>query len=751
MISWSRDGRGLACVVAFVLALYWPAASGQRFFFERDVWLYWLPHIEWAIKTMSTGVFPEWNPFVAFGAPFVADPSFQFFYPPSVLNWLVPPRFAYTFLVVGHSLLGGAGVYTLLRPRLRSTAGAILGAVVFVGSGPLVSSANLWHHFSSAMYMPWVIDAFLRLRSGGRRGGVKRLAFLVGLQALAGSADACVMTGLGMVLLLPRGRGRLLRLVPRLAVAMALSIALAAVQWVPTALLASRTSRAGLETSGRLHWSVPPSSLIDFVLPLNGPAHATSDPQDLEEPLRLIQWMYMGASTLPLLVLGLRRSPRGGMILAFSILLAMGRHTPVAVWLGHLPGIASFRFPSKLLWFVAFCWATLAAIGFRSLIERTRSPNRAGAAAGAIIIALALTLPFFARFLGGQSPEWELIRKLLPVSALGLGGMLLAISFPTRSLIGVIPLLVAADLLGTSRSFNAYASAEMFTTRPAVVDELNRLGARRVYVQQKSRRDAPSWKSPVNWSDKESYYFGFGQFLTPPQSVRWGIKGSFDGDFTGLGRPEYAQLSSIVSEGKTMDPRWLGLAGVTHALRFRGASAPEFPLVAEVPTFRERPVLVLAVPEPLPLAYVAERVISEPSSSAAMRTLASAGFDRTSQIVRVLSETKTTGERTLKATAAEARIVSEVAGKVVIEARVPLGGSLVVLNAYSEGWRATVDGQTQTVLPANLIFQSVDLDAGDHTVEFEYVTPGLKLGASLSAVAWALLAILSAERRKKRP
>jgi hypothetical protein len=750
MISWSRDARGLACVVAFVLALYWPAVSGQGFFFERDVWLYWLPHIEWAVKTMSTGVLPEWNPFVAFGAPFVADPSFQFFYPPSVLNWLVPPRFAYTFLVVGHSLLGGLGAYTLLRRRLRSATVAILGAVVFVGSGPLVSSANLWHHFSSAMYMPWVIDAFLRLRSGGRRGGVKRLAFLVGLQALAGSADACVMTGMGMVLLLPRGRRRLTGLIPRLAVAMVLSILLAAVQWVPTAFLASKTSRAGLESSGRFHWSVPPSSLIDFVVPFNGPAHSTADPDDLEEPLRLIQWMYMGASTLPLLVLGLKRSPRAGLILALSIVLAMGRHTPLARWVGLFPGIASFRFPSKLLWFVALCWATLAAIGLRSLIQRTPSLNRLGGVVGASLLILALGLRFFGHFLGGQSPEWQLIRQLLPVSALGLGGMLLLISFPSRTLTAAVPLLVAADLLGTSRSFNAYASAEMFTTRPAVVDELNRLVALRVYVRQQSRLETPSWKSPATWSDKESFYFGFGQFLTPPQSVRWGIKGSFDGDFTGLGRPEYAQLSSIVSDGNTMDPRWLGLAGVTHALRFRGSSPPEFPIVAEVPTFRERPVLVLAVPEPLPLAYVVERVRSEPSSSAAIRTLASPAFDPRSEIVRVQAEPSPSPVNRDPAAGAQARVVNEIAGRVVVEASVPLGGTLVVLNAFSEGWRATVDGQPRVVLPANLIFQSVDLDAGDHTVEFEYVTPGLKLGASLSAIAWVLLAVLSAEPRKKR-
>ena len=145
-----RDWKGLALSVGLVLVLYWPAVLGQGFFFQRDVWLYWVPHIEWAARTLALGHLPQWNPFVGFGAPFLADPSFQFFYPPAALNWIMPAGVAYTLLVVGHSILGGVGAFHLLRRRLHSRASAVVGAAVFVAAGPLVSSANLWHHFSSA-------------------------------------------------------------------------------------------------------------------------------------------------------------------------------------------------------------------------------------------------------------------------------------------------------------------------------------------------------------------------------------------------------------------------------------------------------------------------------------------------------------------------------------------------------------------------------------------------------------------------
>ena len=180
----SRDLKGLALSAGSVLVLYWQAVSGQGFFFQRDVWLYWIPHIEWAVRSMAAGQLPEWNPFNGFGAPFLADPSFQFFDPPSVLNWVVPAKVAYTLLVVGHSMFGSLGAFYLLKPRLRSSSSAAVGAVVFVAAGPLVSSANLWHHFSSAMFMPWVLDAFLRLRGG--RGSVRRLGLLYAEQSWVG-------------------------------------------------------------------------------------------------------------------------------------------------------------------------------------------------------------------------------------------------------------------------------------------------------------------------------------------------------------------------------------------------------------------------------------------------------------------------------------------------------------------------------------------------------------------------------------
>lgn len=53
---------------------------------------------------------------------------------------------------------------------------------------------------------------------------------------------------------------------------------------------------------------------------------------------------------------------------------------------------------------------------------------------------------------------------------------------------------------------------------------------------------------------------------------------------------------------------------------------------------------------------------------------------------------------------------------------------------YGEGWTATVNGESAQIIKANLGFMAIPLDEGHYSVELHYETPGLTLGAVLSAV-----------------
>lgn len=73
---------------------------------------------------------------------------------------------------------------------------------------------------------------------------------------------------------------------------------------------------------------------------------------------------------------------------------------------------------------------------------------------------------------------------------------------------------------------------------------------------------------------------------------------------------------------------------------------------------------------------------------------------------------------------------------------------LCVTIPYSDGWSAKVDGQNAKIYKANGMYMGIFMTAGEHKVELNYMTPGLKMGAVVSLAGWAALAILALLRRK---
>jgi hypothetical protein len=87
-----------------------------------------------------------------------------------------------------------------------------------------------------------------------------------------------------------------------------------------------------------------------------------------------------------------------------------------------------------------------------------------------------------------------------------------------------------------------------------------------------------------------------------------------------------------------------------------------------------------------------------------------------------------------------ATFVSDSANRVVVRADAgPDGGYLLLLDTHSADWRATVDGGAADILLANGLFRAVRLVPGRHVVEFVYRPAAFLLGASLSAIFFAVV------------
>lgn len=75
---------------------------------------------------------------------------------------------------------------------------------------------------------------------------------------------------------------------------------------------------------------------------------------------------------------------------------------------------------------------------------------------------------------------------------------------------------------------------------------------------------------------------------------------------------------------------------------------------------------------------------------------------------------------------------------------------LCVTIPYSKGWKATVNGKRAKIYKANGMFMGIVMKKGTQNVKLDYETPGLKIGACISLLAWIGLGIYGLYLEKYR-
>src|SRR5262245_60152755 len=190
----AKPGRDAFLLLALAVALFPGLVFGGRVLFERDLHQWLFGQLDTFRRCLRGGALPVWDPYPGFGQPMAAVPSAQVFYPWTWLSLLLSPGRTYTVYVLSHLLLGALGMRCLARRLGVSPAGSLVGAALWMCSGPVLSFGGLWHHLGSACWMPWVVVAADRAL---RSPGLETALWWGGAQAaqiLAGSFDVCAMT-----------------------------------------------------------------------------------------------------------------------------------------------------------------------------------------------------------------------------------------------------------------------------------------------------------------------------------------------------------------------------------------------------------------------------------------------------------------------------------------------------------------------------------------------------------------------------
>lgn len=725
----------LALLVLAPLLLFADVVAGARVFFQGDLLAYHLP-LKWAwADVVSSGSFPWWNPWIGGGQPMAANPAYQSFYPLQLP--LLLPGFAYWFQlhIIVHVIIGGTGMYLLLRELDRSIYASFLCALAFEMSGPFLGTLGRIPFLFSMAWIPWVLLFTRRFVTGRRVGDGAIAALFLGLQALVGEPVTLLQTAILMTGYAAahgwgeeRSAASALRSSLRVIAVGICAIALAAVQLVPAVGHARDSVRSdGFEWRVASNWSTPVARLGDIVYP--DLQRARADEEGFQRmsslyPFRTDSYLatpYPGLLILLAACAGfgsrlMRHRVAMGSAIVLLTALALGEALPLfrAGW--SIGVFSSIRYPEKFLLGATMLLFIAAAFGLDRIAREPRARTAVMWLAIAWLIVGALIAAGGSG--GGALPSTSLAADLelaaLPWTPYwianlvrGAGVIALLLMARTRAPLAValsVPFVVG-DLMFVAQRHAARIDAG-FLSRPAVAEKVD--DGRRIFnaaAWQDYERNVPQAAFATNsWRITRNALYPF-------RNVSFGIASVHEEDIDETTLATSDALTGAMIGARQRMGRWpeglLASSGVGSIIRFDadlrteevGQANPDFD-----------PVTVQMLPGRT--FWFAERVTEIDDVRDLVDSVAREGDVPFTAFIQSSGVQVNAGGTIDGVVKSPARIDVDVTAA---------GRSLFVAAVTNHsGWSMTVDGAPVEAIPVSLAWQGVPLGEGKHKVVMTY-------------------------------
>ncbi len=701
----------------------------------------YLPWRIYAVESVRAGLVPLWNPYAFCGTPFVANLQSAVLYPPNVLFLIVGARGGFGVSAILHLCLGGACMYALLVALGTRPLAALLGGVVLVFNGYVVSwlefpTLSLWVF----MWLPAALLCYERARCNPRSLWPVLCAGVIAMQLLGGHfqiAAYAVLT-LGLYALtravgtkgLPGRAGA----VGMAAAAVAVGVALAAVQILPTLELARHTGRASPGLAEAVRTAVPVGHFVLYLVPnfFGNPVHYNywGNVRDPSAFNFFETACYVGVLPLLLAAWSARRWREAAFwffaaLTVFAWLAALG--SPVYAALYHVaPGFRELAGLGRVLCLAAFGLAGLAALGLDDLLGR-EGPAPTGTAwwaAGILtaVVAAAVILrwaeiravqeagfPGFVRYLGIQISVF-LVLAMLSAALVGLRARL-GLRAASAGVLAVG--LVLLDLFGFGIGFNPFVDPRM------------------AYPET----DGLRWLAEHAGHDRVTSLAANGLDWMPHNSpMVFGLR-----DIHGSDSLRVRRSFELVA-GPALDQA-----------RYPPADSPLLDVLAvrylmtrqEVPTTwlvrYQGEVTIYENTQAMPRAYVAldtppvndeeaRRLLETDARAVAGRALVAPDPWRAEWYPRA---------RPARPVRHAVHFERDDPGAIVLRVSTEAPGMLVLMDSYYPGWRAWVNGEPALIRRVNYGFRGVPVPAGESLVEMRYEPASYRVGLFISLVAAA--------------
>jgi hypothetical protein len=461
-----------------------------------------------------------------------------------------------------------------------------------------------------------------------------------------------------------------------------------------------------------------------------------------------------------------------------AALVALGQHAPAFEAVTTLlPPLRLLRYPVKAMILVGFAWAGLAALGVEAWRAAGASSRRVrwallpvavlGAATALAVVTLVLSPETFRPFLALGEAAVPTARVLRPLALsltlrASLATLVLLLVWTARRgrvrpavLAAALAAVAVVDLALAHPRPNPVAPLALYTHRPEVLTAIGDPATARVYSYDYSETAVSSHRlgrryahqvarAPAGWTGEASIALGMQMSLVPQTAGRWGVRQGFDIDYRGL-QPEslsrLTHLARLVEDRPGALVRLLRIGAVTQVVGLHRVGGDDLAAVAVVPGLFPDPIRVLAVPDPLPRAFVVggARVAAGLDG---LEALLDPGFDPREEVILPSGSPRPAPS----GFAGSARVLEERADRVRIEVDLSAKGYVVLVDTFDPGWRTSVDDQPAELLRANVAFRAVAVPAGQHVVEMVYRPPLTGAGLVLGGLALLLILVLLVRR-----
>ncbi len=765
---------GVVILLLIAACFFYPMLFDGKVIFYRDYNLITYPLRYFLGHTFNQGEIPYWVPHANGGMPFMASFHPGVFYPPSLLFFLDDTTYALNLFYVLHFIILGIFTYLLARIWNLSFAAALCCGITGMLSGFIMASTLVSNFFISAVWLPMVFWMFHQFWVRKHVGYFIGLIAVIATQTLAACPEISIMTMLLLyahsLYFLPRAPGfpGIARMTASLGLAVILALGLSALQLVPTAKMVKHTFRSGgLSFEQHTQWSIdldklsslvispdyegyfdkPLSSMTGFDVngnKLDGEIASVSEadsagpsnPISKSSPSQnsgLLHTIYMGLISLFFVLFGFlfRREKAVGFWLAvffLGLFLAFGKDNPVyQFFYPAVPFLSLFRYPEKYTYLSAFAAVFLTGYGLDYMIRSTRERRIKIYPVLTIVIVLFGVIGLGALEKPHLSPGYSM--SLL--AAFGFAYVMFYFGRMKEGAFVVLVLVVILlDLSVKGIKLLPLIDRKYYEEKPILLDILGpSFGEYRIYSGNLDQQPRPLMY-PAG-PTRLAQIIASKEHLVPYSGMVYGLE--HVNGYTGLAltpNNHFLWMRVFAKSQPERRRRILTRSNVKYWIDGDTLTpySGGYPVI-----FPDR---VKVLNGALPRAYLVPKMrLPEEGNHVLNVYYDDESFDPHKEVL--LNEKVDFKES--NHFQGEVKQVAYRPNHATVKTRQEGNGFLVLMDSYFPGWTVKVDGQERPILTANFYYRAVQLGPGEHTLEFDYLPEGMKMGLVISGFSFLLV------------